>query len=73
MSKKRCFFIGHRETSEEIYPALYEAVEKHITEYGVTEFPCHCVRFPDAASDGLCDQKHDVGVPYACDRSPQCS
>lgn len=38
MSKKRCFFIGHRETSEEIYPALYEAVEKHITEYSVTEF-----------------------------------
>jgi len=38
MSQKRCFFIGHRETSEEIYPALYKAVEKHITEYGVTEF-----------------------------------
>lgn len=38
MSKKRCFFIGHRETAEEVYPALYEAVEKHITKYGVTEF-----------------------------------
>ena len=22
-----CFFIGHRETSEEIYPSLYAAVE----------------------------------------------
>ena len=35
---KSCFFIGHREASEEIYPALYAAVEQHIVEYGVTEF-----------------------------------
>ena len=35
---KSCFFIGHREASLEILPALTEAVEKHITEYGVTEF-----------------------------------
>ena len=35
---KSCFFIGHRETSSEILPALAEAVEQHITEYGVTEF-----------------------------------
>lgn len=33
-----CFFIGHRETSESIFPALVQAVERHITEYGVTEF-----------------------------------
>ena len=38
MGGKSCFFIGHRETSEEIYPALYAAVEQHILEYGVTEF-----------------------------------
>lgn len=38
MSGKNCFFIGHRETSKEIYPALYAAVEQHILEYGVTEF-----------------------------------
>lgn len=38
MSGKSCFFIGHRETSEEIYPVLYAAVEQHIVEYGVTEF-----------------------------------
>lgn len=38
MNKKRCFFIGHRDTSKGIYPALYRAVEKHIEEYGVTEF-----------------------------------
>ena len=37
-SMKSCFFIGHRETSSEILPALVEAVEKHIMEYGVTEF-----------------------------------
>lgn len=35
---KSCFFIGHRETSAEILPALAEAVEQHIAEYGVTEF-----------------------------------
>ena len=38
MVGKSCFFIGHRETSEEICPALYAAVEQHILEYGVTEF-----------------------------------
>ncbi len=35
---KICFFIGHSDTSEKIYPALWRAVEQHITEYGVTEF-----------------------------------
>ena len=35
---KSCFFIGHREASSEILTALTEAIEKHITEYGVTEF-----------------------------------
>lgn len=38
MGGKSCFFVGHREASEEIYPALYAAVEQHILEYGVTEF-----------------------------------
>ena len=38
MGGKSCFFIGHRETSEAIYPALYAVVEQHIWEYGVTEF-----------------------------------
>ena len=35
---KSCFFIGHREASLEVLPALMEAVERHIVEYGVTEF-----------------------------------
>ena len=38
MDTKSCSFIGHREASKEIYPALYAAVEQHIVEYGVTEF-----------------------------------
>lgn len=38
MSGKSCFFIGHRETSEEICPVLCAAVEEHIVHYGVTEF-----------------------------------
>lgn len=35
---KSCFFIGHREASSEILPALMEAVERHIAVQGVTEF-----------------------------------
>ena len=35
---KTCFFIGHREAGEELYPLLCGAVERHIVEYGVTEF-----------------------------------
>ena len=27
MDTKSCFFIGHRESSEEIYPVLYAAVD----------------------------------------------
>lgn len=33
-----CFFIGHREAGDELIPALTAAVERHITEYGVTSF-----------------------------------
>ena len=38
MKCKSCFFIGHRESGPEILPALEDAIEKHISEYGVTEF-----------------------------------
>lgn len=38
MIGKSCFFIGHREASPEIVPALEEAIETHIVEYGVTDF-----------------------------------
>jgi len=35
---KSCFFIGHKEASLEVLPALTEAVKQHIVEFGVTEF-----------------------------------
>jgi len=35
---KSCFFLGHRDASPALLPALTEAVERHITEYGVSEF-----------------------------------
>lgn len=35
---KSCFFIGHRDAPSKIYPALRDAVERHITEYGVQQF-----------------------------------
>jgi hypothetical protein len=38
MNGKSCFFIGHREASSEVLPALRAAIEQHITEYGVTQF-----------------------------------
>lgn len=38
MSHRSCFFIGHREASREIYPALRDAIEEHIRVYGVSEF-----------------------------------
>ncbi len=33
-----CFFIGHRETPETVIPKLLEEVERHISDYHVTEF-----------------------------------
>ena len=38
MSGKSCYFIGHREAGEDIFPALAAAVEEHITVCGVGEF-----------------------------------
>ena len=35
---KLCFFIGHRDAEEALYPLIVTEVEKHIAEYGVTEF-----------------------------------
>ena len=37
MNGKVCFFIGHRDTPEHVYPALEQAVEQLITQ-GVTDF-----------------------------------
>ena len=35
---KSCFFLGHREAPAEIFTALDAAIERHITELGVTDF-----------------------------------
>ena len=33
-----CFFIGHREAPDTLLDKLDTEVERHITEYGVTDF-----------------------------------
>ena len=33
-----CFFIGHREAPDSLLPILDTEVERHITEYDVTDF-----------------------------------
>lgn len=33
-----CFFIGHHDAPESVFPALLAAVERHVAEYAVTEF-----------------------------------
>ena len=38
MSLSICFFIGHRDAPENVRPLLTEAVERHITQYGVSEY-----------------------------------
>ncbi len=38
MPDKSCFFIGHREATAELLPALIRTIERHISEYGVAEF-----------------------------------
>jgi len=35
---KKCFFTGHRDTPASIKPLLADIIERHISEYGVTEF-----------------------------------
>ena len=38
MNTKTCFFIGHRDTPESVFPSLRAAVEHHITACGVDRF-----------------------------------
>ena len=33
-----CFLIGHRDAQESVFFLLKQAIEQHITSYGVTEF-----------------------------------
>ncbi len=33
-----CFFIGHKNAPEELYPLLLTSIKQHITEFGVENF-----------------------------------
>ena len=35
---KRCFFIGHRDTRDEVFPNLLNVVRIHVEMHGVREF-----------------------------------
>ncbi|MBQ3803995.1 MAG: hypothetical protein IJP43_04095 [Oscillospiraceae bacterium] len=53
-----CFFIGHRDAPETLRPLLDEAVERHITEYGVTDFVVgHYGRFDAMAAHAIREAK----------------
>ena len=54
----RCFFIGHRDAPESVYPALFRTVEEHITAHGVTEFVVgHYGNFDAMAARAVMDAK----------------
>ncbi|OUP26188.1 hypothetical protein [Faecalibacterium sp. An192] len=56
--KKTCFFIGHRDAPDTIYPALLAEVERHITEFGVGEFIVgHYGRFDSLAARAVKESK----------------
>lgn len=38
MKANRCFFIGHADTTEDIFPGLSIAIEQQIEQHDVTEF-----------------------------------
>lgn len=53
-----CFFIGHRNTPESVFLPLLAAVERHITEYGVTDFVVgHYGRFDSLAAQAVVEAK----------------
>ena len=56
--KKTCFFIGHRDAPDTIYPALLAEVERHIAELGVGEFIVgHYGRFDSLAARAVKELK----------------
>ena len=56
-----CFFIGHRGAPEALRPLLDAAVERHIIEYGVTEFVVgHYGRFDYMAAGAV---RKAIGTP----------
>ena len=53
-----CYFIGHREAGNDVIPALTEAVERHIVEYGVTNFFVgHYGGFDSIAAEAVMEAK----------------
>ena len=53
-----CFFIGHRDTPDTVLPALAAEEERHIMEYGVTDFVVgHYGRFDALAAKAVMDAK----------------
>jgi len=49
-----CFFIGHRNAPETLHPLLDAAIERHINDYGVTEFIVgHYGHFDDMAAGAV--------------------
>ena len=55
---KTCFFIGHRDTPDSIYPQLVDEVERHITVYGVDTFVVgHYGRFDALAARAVREAK----------------
>lgn len=38
MSQRSCFFIGHRDAPDDVYPTLVAEVQRHIVELDVREF-----------------------------------
>ena len=53
-----CFFIGHRNTPDTVLPALIQEVERHIAEYGVTDFVVgHYGHFDTLAAQAVMDAK----------------
>ncbi len=55
---KTCFFLGHRDAPDDLLPALEREVERHITQYGVTEFAAgHYGRFDAPAARAVKNAK----------------
>jgi len=53
-----CFLIGHRKVPGDILPDLTEAVERHITEFGATEFVIgSCGSFDHMAQQVIAEAK----------------
>ena len=58
MRDNTCFFIGHHDAGADVLPLLVEAVERHITEYGVTDFYVgHYGNFDRMAAQAVKDAK----------------